>query len=222
MAAGFAGVNVTIPHKVAAFAMCDAVDERAIRAGAVNTLVFRDGRIRGTNTDGFGFLSDLRDHEIDPQAGPSLIIGAGGAARAIAASLLELGVRVTIANRSPTRAAALASDLPGLQVIEWDQRSEALVDQALLVNTTPLGMAGYRDLEIDLDRAYQALTVVDVVYVPLQTRFLREARERGMRAVNGLGMLLHQARPGFAYWFGVDPTVDQELREFIAADVPPT
>ena len=219
VAAGFVGANVTIPHKTSAFALCDSIDDTARHAGAVNTLVFRDGRIEGSNTDGYGFLADLRSRGINPVAGPALVLGAGGAARAIAASLLGLGTRVTVANRSVARAEALANDLPGLHLISWDRRSDALRDQALVVNTTPLGMAGHPALAIELDRAEPALVVADIVYVPLETPLLRAAHALGMRAVNGLGMLLHQARPGFASWFGVDPVVDQELRDFIVADL---
>ena len=144
MLSGFAGVNVTIPHKVAAFAICDTVDDSARRAGAVNTLVFENGRITGSNTDGWGFLANLRANGVDPAAGPALILGAGGSARAIAAVLLDLGVNVTIANRTRAAPKRLPRDLPGLAVIDWDSRDVALPDHALLVNTTSLGMAGHR------------------------------------------------------------------------------
>ncbi len=221
MLAGFAGVNCTIPHKEAAFAVCDTVDASARRAGAVNTLVFDDGRITGSNTDGWGFLENLRANSVDPAAGPALILGAGGSARAVAAVLLELGIKVAIANRTRSRAEAIAHELPGLEVIDWDARDRALPDQALLINTTSLGMAGHPPLEIDLDRAAAGLTVTDIVYVPLETPLLASARMRGIRAVDGLGMLLYQAVPGFRAWFGVDPVVDDALRRFIAADLLP-
>ena len=219
MLSGFAGVNVTIPHKVAAFAICDTVDESARRAGAVNTLVFHDGRIVGSNTDGWGFLENLRANAVDPTAGPALILGAGGSARAVAAVLLELGVRVTVANRTRARAEDLAHELPGLQLIDWDRRNQALSEIALLVNTTSLGMAGHPALQIDLDRAAAGLTVADIVYVPLETPLLTAARLRQIRCVEGLGMLLHQAVPGFQAWFGVTPTVNEALRRFVAADL---
>jgi shikimate dehydrogenase len=221
MLAGFAGVNVTIPHKVAAFAICDEVEESARRAGAVNTLVFENGRIKGSNTDGWGFLENLRANGVDPAAGPALILGAGGSARAVAAVLLELGVRVTMANRTRKRAEALVRELPGLTVIDWDARDHAVPDAALLVNTTSLGMAGHPPVEIDLDRAGRGLTVADIVYVPLETPLLAAARARQIRSVEGLGMLLHQAVPGFRAWFGVDPVVDEGLRRFVAADLLP-
>jgi shikimate dehydrogenase len=221
MLSGFAGLNVTIPHKEAAFAVCDTVDASARRAGAVNTLVFDNGRITGSNTDGWGFLESLRGGGVNPAAGPALILGAGGSARAVAAVLLELGVKTTIANRTRARAEAIARELPGLRVIDWDTRDEAVADHALLVNTTSLGMVGHQPLEIDLDRAAQGLTVTDIVYVPLETPLLAAARARDIRCVDGLGMLLYQAVPGFRAWFGVDPTVDDTLRRFVAADLLP-
>jgi len=219
MEAGFAGANVTIPHKRAAFALCDSVDASARRAGAVNTMVFRDGQIAGSNTDGWGFLANLRAHGVDPEAGPALVLGAGGAARAVAAGLLETGIRVTIANRTPEHAQALAHDVPGLRVLGWDSRSEALADHALLVNATSLGMQGHPPLELDLSRASPRLAVADIVYVPLETPLLAAAAAHGLRAVEGLGMLLYQAVPGFRAWFGVEPRVDEALRRFIAADL---
>ena len=219
MLGGFAGINVTIPHKVAAFAICDDVEESARRAGAVNTLVFEDGRIRGSNTDGWGFLENLRGNGIDPAAGPALILGAGGSARAVAAVLLELGIPVTVANRTRATAEELARVLPGLRVTDWERRNDAVPDQALLVNSTSQGMAGHPPVEIDLDRASPGLTVADIVYVPLETPLLAAARHRGLRCVDGLGMLLYQAIPGFRAWFGVDPEVDDALRRFVADDL---
>jgi len=217
VAAGFAGSNVTAPHKLAAFEICDRVEDIARRAGAVNTLVFRDGRITGTNTDGTGFVANLRASGIDPAAGPALLLGAGGGARAVAAALQEAGATVTVANRTQSHADALARDLPGLRVIPWEQRSDALGDYALVVNSTPLGMKGNADLELDLDRGSKDLAVADIVYVPLETPLLAAARARGLRTAEGLGMLLYQARTGFEAWFGVQPTVDDELRRFVEA-----
>jgi shikimate dehydrogenase len=219
VAAGFAGANVTAPHKLAAFEICDTVEASARRAGAVNTLAFQDGRITGRNTDGLGFIANLRAHGVDPAAGPALVLGAGGAARAVVAALRDEGVAVTVANRTRQRADALARDLPGLTVIDWSARSAALADHALLVNTTSLGMIGHQLLEIDLDRARRGLAVADIVYVPLETPLLAAARARGMPTAEGLGMLLHQAVPGFAAWFGVTPVVDDELRRFVAGDL---
>jgi shikimate dehydrogenase len=218
-AAGFRGMNVTAPHKLAAFAVCDVVDETARRAGAVNTIVFSDQGIRGSNTDGSGFVANLRASGVEPAAGPVLLLGAGGGARAVAAALLADGVPVTLANRSPEPAAALAAQLPGLAVIAWEARDAALADHALLVNATSLGMKGNPPLAIGLDRAAPGLAVADIVYAPLETPLLAAARARGMRAVDGLGMLLHQAGVGFEAWFGVKPTVDGELRRFVAGDL---
>ena len=217
---GFRGANVTIPHKEAAFAVCDGVDATARRAGAVNTLVFRDGRIEGSNTDGFGFLESVRAAAPgwQPTDGPAVLLGAGGAARAIAAALLDARCpRVTLVNRSRTRAEALARALGGpIDVADHPP----LADAALLVNTTSLGMQGQPPLEIDLAPLPPAAVVTDIVYVPLETSLLAAARARGLRVVDGLGMLLHQARPGFEAWFGVSPVVDATLRAVVAADIP--
>ncbi len=218
-AAGFTGANVTVPHKEAVLALCDRVLPAGQRAGAVNTLVFEPDGITGTNTDGVGFIENLRAHGVDPAAGPALLLGAGGAARAIAATLLDLGVPVTVANRSAERAAALAAALPGLSVMPWAERETALNGQALLVNTTVLGMTGQDALHMPLDGAPPGLVVSDIVYVPMVTPLLAEAAARGLRTVGGLGMLLHQAVAGFASWFGVMPVVDGATFELIAADL---
>lgn len=218
-ACGFRGVNVTLPHKVAALSVCDTVDEAARRIGAVNTLSFGDEGITGRNTDGFGFIAGLEEAHIDPAAGPALILGAGGAARAIAVALLDLGVEATVTNRTEARAIGLARDLSGLRVLEWTHRSSALGDFSLLVNATSLGMEGQPPLHIDLAQSNSALAVADIVYSPLQTELLGTARERGLRTADGLAMLLHQARPGFASWFDIDPEVDAELRSFVLADL---
>jgi len=218
---GFRGANVTIPHKEAAFAVCDEVAPFARRAGAVNTLVFReDGRIEGSNTDGYGFLESIREAVPGWRAdrGPAVLLGAGGSARAVAAALLEAGCpRVTLVNRTRARAEALAQALGGpIDVAERAPLEEA----ALLVNTPSLGMQGQPPLAIDLAPLPAGAVVADLVYVPLETPLIAAARARGLSAVGGLGMLLHQARPGFARWFGVDPQVDTALREFVAAGIP--
>lgn len=222
-AAGFAGVNVTIPHKEAAYALAEHLDASARVAGAVNTMVFTGSGILGSNTDGAGFLANLRAHGVVPAAGPALLLGAGGAARAIAAALLP-DAPVTLANRTRDRAEALAAALAEAgrrpRVIDWAEREAALADHALLVNTTALGMQGHPPLVMALDRAPSRLAVADIVYVPLETPLLAAARARGLRAVAGLGMLLHQARPGFAAWFGVDPAVDAQTYALLAADLP--
>ena len=218
---GFRGANVTIPHKQAAFEVCDVVDATAQRAGAVNTLVFRDGRIEGSNTDGFGFLESVREQAPgwQPAQGPVVLLGAGGAARAIAAALLDAGCPlVTLVNRSRDRAEALARDLGGAVAVS---EAPPLEDAALLVNTTSLGMQGQPPLAIDLAPLPEAAIVADIVYVPLETPLLAAARARGLAGVDGLGMLLHQARPGFEAWFGAAPRVDATLRAVVAADIPP-
>ena len=219
-AAGFAGVNVTIPHKEAALALCDRLTLLARRAGAINTLTFgEDGSLHGTNTDGLGFLANLRAGGVDPAAGPALLLGAGGAARAIAAALLDEGADVIVTNRTPGRAEALAEHLPRLRVIPWERRADALAEQALLVNTTSLGMAGQDPLDMPLDRAPGGMAVADIVYVPRRTGLLLAAEARGLRTVGGLGMLLHQAVPGFAAWFGTTPEVDRETFDLVSADL---
>ena len=209
-------MNVTIPHKEAALAICDWVDDFASRVGAVNTLVFRNG-IEGFNTDGYGFIENLRAHGVNPAAGPALILGAGGAARAIAAALQDAGAHVTLCNRTPERAAALAAHLPPARILPWEARESALKDFALLVNTTSLGMAGHPPLDMSLALAPAALAVADIVYAPLETALLAQARAQNLKAVEGLGMLLHQAVPGFAAWFGLTPVVDEDLYRIVAA-----
>ncbi len=219
-AAGFAGANVTIPHKEAAFAVCRHVDETARAAGAVNTLVFGAGGITGSNTDGAGFLANLAAHGVRPGP-PTLLLGAGGAARAIAAALRTQNVPVTLANRSPDRAEALTRAIPGLRTLPWSQRSAAAGEYGLIVNTTSLGMAGHPALEIDLAGAGTGCAVADIVYAPLETRLVAQARALGLTAIPGLGMLIHQAVPGFASWFGVTPIVDQACHDLLARDLSP-
>ncbi|WP_237215976.1 shikimate dehydrogenase [Falsiroseomonas oryziterrae] len=216
---GFAGANVTIPHKEAAFSVCDSVSDVARRAGSVNTLVFRDGRIEGTSTDGFGFLESVREQAPgwQPADGPAVILGAGGAVRSVAAALLDAGCpRLTLVNRTPARAEAIARDLGGPVEVATEA---PLGDASLLVNGTSLGMVGEPPLILDLAPLQPGAVVADMVYVPLETPLLARARARGLRAVDGLGMLLHQARPGFEAWFGVAPVVDAELRDLIVADL---
>lgn len=214
--AGFAGLNVTIPHKEAAFAVCTHVDDFARRAGAVNTLIFTERGIEGRNTDGYGFVANLRAHGVNPAAGPVLILGAGGAARGIGAALQDAGAEVTFTNRTPERAAALAAALPPAKMLSWEQREAALADCALLINTTSLGMVHEPPLPMNLSRAASGLTVADIVFAPLETRLLADAKAQGLKPVEGLGMLLHQAVPGFEAWFGVRPVVDEDLYRIAA------
>jgi shikimate dehydrogenase len=221
-ALGLRGCNVTVPHKEAALAAVDAATPAAARIGAVNTVVVEaDGRLAGHNTDGFGFLENLRTALPGWRAdtGPAAVLGAGGAARAVVAVLLEAGApAVRLINRTPERAAGLAAALGGpVPVVSWEDRAAALEGAALLVNTTTLGMAGQAPLNLDLAALPADAVVTDIVYAPLETPLLAAARARGNRAVDGLGMLLHQARPGFAAWFGVEPTVDAALRAAVLA-----
>jgi shikimate dehydrogenase len=223
-ALGFRGANVTLPHKEAAFAACDIVEDQARRIGAVNTLVFHeDGRIEGWNTDGWGFIESLREQApaFRPEAGPAVILGAGGGARAVAHALLSAGcTALTLVNRSPARAEALARELSNHGAAIEVAATPPLENAALLVNTTSQGMQGQPPLQIDLAPLPATAVVADIVYVPLETPLLAAARARGLAAVDGLGMLLHQGRRGFQAWFGEMPVVDAELRAFVASDIP--
>lgn len=217
---GFAGANVTVPHKEAALAAVNTVTETARRIGAVNTVVVRpDGTLLGENTDAFGFIENLTaaHHDWTVSRGPAVVLGAGGAARAVCTALLDAGIpELRLSNRNRERAAALASDLgASIEVISWEARTDALDRAALLVNTTTLGMVGQPPLDLDLRRLPSDAVVTDIVYNPLKTQLLTRAKERGNVAVDGLGMLLHQARPGFSAWFGVDPEVTDDLRAFV-------
>ena len=222
---GFRGVNITVPHKQAALSACDQVDAVARRIGAVNTVVFTDGRLHGSNTDAFGFLENMREGVSDwqPAVGPAVVLGAGGAARSVVAALVDSGVpEVRVCNRSAQRAQALCREIGGpVKSLSWTDREAALSDTAVLVNATSLGMTGQEPLTLDLARLPNSAVVSDLVYVPLETPLLAAARARGNRVVDGLGMLLHQARPGFAAWFGVSPAVTPELRDFVLAAMGP-
>ena len=221
-ALGFAGCNVTIPHKVAALQLVDWVDPLARKIGAINTIVVQpDGSTHGFNNDGHGYLQSLIEAQPGwrADAGPVLVLGAGGGARAVVASLAEAGApEIRICNRSPDKAQELARDLGGpVRAIPWAQRSEALADVALMVNTTSGGMSGQPPLDVSLDRLPATALVSDLVYVPMETPLLAAARARGNPVVGGLGMLLHQARPAFHAWFGVMPQVGAALRSRIEA-----
>jgi shikimate dehydrogenase len=222
---GFRGWNVTVPHKESAARLVDELDPAAARVGAVNTvLVLEEGRTRGLNTDGAGFLANLRAQAPGwrATAGPAALVGAGGAARGVGFALLEAGVpRLLLTNRTAERAAALAAELAALgrpvEPVPWAERAEALSDLTLLVNCTSLGMAGQPPLDLPLNRLRRDAVVADLVYVPLETGLLAAARARGHTVVDGLGMLLHQAARGFSHWGGREPTVDDELRAFVLA-----
>jgi shikimate dehydrogenase len=223
-AQGFAGCNLTIPHKEAALAIVDEVDAAAARIGAVNTVVVRhDGTLEGRNTDAFGFRENLLAAQPGwhASAGPAVVLGAGGAARAVVAALLDDGApEIRLINRSRDRAKALAAALGGaIEIVDWSRRAEALADAALLVNTTSLGMTGQPPLALALDALPKTAVVNDIVYAPLETPLLRAAAQRGNPVVDGLGMLLHQARPAFAAWFGLMPEVTPALRQTMVASL---
>lgn len=214
----FAGANVTVPHKETVLDLVDEVDPLAARIGAVNTLVIgADGRIAGRNTDALGFLFNLKEIRENPAAGPAVVLGAGGAARAACAALIEEGTpEIRLVNRSLDRARQLAADLGGPIVpVAWSGREVALEGAVLLVNSTSLGMTGQPPLEIALDRLPVEALVNDMVYAPLETDLLAAARKRGNAVADGIGMLLHQARPGFQAWFGVMPEVTPDIREMM-------
>ena len=219
---GFAGVNVTVPHKEAALAIVDEAAPLASRIGAVNTIIVRtDGSLRGENTDGFGFIANLE--ECVPgwraDAGPAALLGAGGAARAVGAALLDAGApELRLLNRTEARAQALAEALGERASAAPLDDSRAFAGAALVVNTTTLGMRGQPALEVDLGALPRTAVVSDIVYVPLRTPLLAAAQARGHRTADGLGMLLHQARPGFAAWFGVTPAVTERLRAAVAGE----
>jgi len=224
-ALGFRGANVTVPHKEAALSLVDRASDTALRIGAVNTItVAEDGTLEGNNTDAFGFLENLREAQPGWRAatGAAAVIGAGGAARAIAVALANEGApEIRIVNRTKERADRLVQEIGRpLVAIDWANRAAALVDVSLLVNATTQGMSGEQPLDLDLARLPTNALVNDIVYVPLETGLLAAARARGNRIVDGLGMLLHQARPGFAAWFGVEPKVTPALREAVLASQP--
>ncbi len=232
-AEGYKGFNITLPHKEAALALVDEVDAEARRIGAVNTIVVdRDGRLRGSNTDGYGFTENLKANPAGLNAGaiitggPAVVLGAGGAARSVVAALDNAGApEIRVVNRTVEKAQALVRDIgrekgAAIGVFSWPEREKALIDAALLVNTTALGMTGRPALEIALDNLPPGALVTDIVYTPLVTPLLAAAAGRGNPTVDGLGMLIHQARPGFKAWFGAWPEITPGLRENILAGAP--
>ena len=221
-ALGFAGCNVTVPHKVSAMHFMDELHPTAQRVAAINTIVVQpDGSLLGMNNDGAGYVQSLRD--ADPtwrgDAGPALVLGAGGAALAIVVALLDEGVpELRITNRTLERAQALAEAFgERVKVVPWAQRNDAMAGVSLLVNTTTQGMHGQPPLDVALDALPAAAMVSDAIYIPMETPLLAQARLRGHRTVNGLGMLLNQARPAFKAWYGVMPEITPELRAAILA-----
>jgi shikimate dehydrogenase len=224
-AMGFAGCNLTMPHKTAALPFVDHLDPMAKRMSAVNTLVFgEDGAISGFNNDGFGYVESLREVGYNDFAkGPIMVLGAGGAARAVMLALADAGAKeIRLANRTDANAAAIAKQFMDefgvpVRAVSWADRCQALDDCSLLVNATSQGMYGQPALDISLDALPLSALVSDVIYVPLETPLLAAAKARGHQTVNGLGMLLNQARPAFKAWFGVMPEITDELRSNILA-----
>jgi shikimate dehydrogenase len=221
-ALGFSGCNLTIPHKQAALAVVDRVDPLAKCIGAVNCIVVKeDGSLAAFNYDAFGFIESVREAQPRwrPDAGPVLVIGAGGGARAVVAGLLEAGAReIRLTNRTEARAQALAGEMGvPIAIVPWRERERALVGAAMLVNTTSQGMQGEGELDLSLAALPRTALVCDIIYIPRETPLLAAARVRGNPTVNGLGMLLHQARPAFHAWFGIMPEITPELRALIEA-----
>ena len=214
---GFVGCNITVPHKERILDIADQVTDRATLIGAANTLIFReDGKIHADNTDGYGFVENLRQAVPEWQAagGPVMVLGAGGAARAVLASLIDLGAEdIVLTNRTRIRAEKLREDFgKRIRVVDWVQAGNHVEEAATLINTTTLGMVGKPELRVPLDGLQPGTVVNDLVYAPLQTKLLRTATEMGAIPVDGLGMLLHQAVPGFERWFGYRPEVDDATR----------
>jgi shikimate dehydrogenase len=217
---GFIGANVTIPHKIAALTIADQVSDRATLIGAANTLTFgADGRIYADNTDGYGFLANLRQGAPgwQPTAGPAAVLGAGGAARAVISALIEAGVtQIYLSNRTRPKAETLKHDFGSrVIVVDWVQAGNMIEDCTTVINTTSLGMTGAAEFRVPLDGLRRGAVVTDLVYAPLRTKLLQEAEAAGCVTVDGLGMLIHQGVPGFERWFGRRPEVDDDVRRAI-------
>ncbi len=214
---GFRGVNLTLPHKELALPLVDSIDDTARAAGAVNTIVFEDGKAHGMNTDVYGFIQNLKSSVVGLAAYKehALILGAGGAARAACVALKQEGwKRISVTNRTKERAEALKAALPYIHIMPWDAR-ESLASVTLLINATSLGMRGKDALELSLEKLPNTSLVHDIVYTPLLTPLLRAAQEKGNPIVDGIGMLLWQAKPAFEKWFGVSVEVNANLREHV-------
>lgn len=217
---GFVGINVTIPHKETVLGLVDVVTDRAALIGAANTLIFReDGKIHADNTDGYGFIENLRSGAPgwDATAGPAVVFGAGGAARAVLAALLDVGVpEIRLSNRTRTRAEALRSEFGGkIKVYDWVQAGNMLDGATTVVNASSLGMVGKSEFRVPLDALSRSAVVTDLVYTPLETGLLTYAKSIGCTTVDGLGMLIYQAAPAFERWFGTRPEVDEDARRIV-------
>jgi shikimate dehydrogenase len=219
---GFAGLNVTVPHKQVVLEYLDVLSDSARKIGAVNTITVQtDGILFGDNTDGFGFLENVKHNYagFNVTAGPSVVIGAGGAARAIVAALVNAGApTIKVVNRTRSNAEKLAEDIGGpIEVLDWGERHGAMAGANFVTNATTLGMVGKPPLELSLGALPTNALVNDIVYAPLETQLLKNAKNKGNPSVDGIGMLLHQARPGFTSWFGVEPEVTDDLRRHVLA-----
>jgi shikimate dehydrogenase len=223
-ALGFAGCNLTIPHKQAAMKIVDEVDALAKNIGAISCVIVRsDGSLAGTNNDCYGFIHNIRQELPSWRAdsGPIVVVGAGGGSRAVCYGLAQEGAReIRLVNRSFDRAKKIGEEFgPPLTALPWEQRDDALEDAVMVVNTTSQGMVGQSPLDIRLDKLPKHAVAADIIYTPLETQFLAAARERGNATVNGLGMLLHQGRPAWKAWFGIEPEVTAELRALMEKSI---
>lgn len=218
---GYAGFNVTVPHKIAIMDLCDELSPIAQEIGAVNTVTIKDGKLYGTNTDAYGFAQNIKESAKDWRFkdGKAVVLGAGGAANAIVYALLEENVpQIIITNRSRDKAEALrAMDPDKITIVDWEDRNSIFQDANMIVNTTALGMSGKPALEVDISTAPKSALVTDIVYAPLMTELLSSADTLGMQTITGIGMLLYQARPGFELWNGVLPDVTEDLERLVLA-----
>ena len=217
---GFAGCNLTLPHKQQALTIVDEVDEVAKRIGAISCVVVRpDASLAGTNNDWYGFVHNLKQTQPGwrADAGPVVVLGAGGGARAVCYGLMQEGVKeIRLVNRTFARAKGIADEFGGpIEALPWEQRHDALKGAAMVVNATSQGMSGQPALDLRLDKLAKTALAADIIYTPLETPFLAAARQRGNRTINGLGMLLHQGRPAWKAWFGIEPEVTVELRALV-------
>ncbi len=217
---GFAGCNLTIPHKQQAMAIVDEVDDVGQKIGAISCVTVRpDGSLFGNNNDCYGYIESIKQEQPNwrADAGPAVVLGGGGGARAICYALANAGAKdVRLINRTQARAEKIAQDFGApVTVLAWETRNDAIADAGIVVNTTSQGMVGQNALDVSLDKLPSGILVSDIVYTPLETPFLKAARQRGNPTINGLGMLLHQARPAWQRWFGITPEVTADLRRMI-------